>query len=287
MSKIKENIMQFEDTYLELLRKTLKEGVKIESRNGVTHAISNTTIQASCRKDHIPLITTKEVNYRAAIVELLWFMRGETNLDFLHKYGVHIWDLWADKDGELGPIYGHQWKKQLRQLLTEAKRHPYSRRLLLNSWQLNDLPRMALVPCHYSFQILNYPTNKIKLTTKRGTQEVTSNRTILDTDLIVTMRSSDAFLGMPFNLVNYGVLLHLICSELGSNARNLYINSGQFHIYENHIEAVEEQLTRSQYKNTARLQGTYPGLDIEDLTPDDFIVLDYKHHPKIRAKVSK
>lgn len=279
--------MTFEEQYLKLLKETLTEGVKIESRNGATRAISNTTIKADCRNDKLPLITTKKVNYRAAIVELLWFMRGDTNIKYLNDHGVHIWDLWADENGELGPIYGKQWKRQLRKLLKEAKRHPYSRRLLLNSWQLDDLPKMALVPCHYSFQIVNYPTNKFMVNTLTEQREVTSKRTIIDTDLIVNMRSSDAFLGMPFNLVNYSVLLHLICSEINSNPRNLYINSGIFHIYENHIDAVTEQLERTPYKNTARLQGTYHGLDIEDLTIDDFMILGYKSHAKISAPVSK
>lgn len=229
--------MNYEAQYRQLLKRCMQYGVQCDARNDNTTALINTTITADCSDNKIPIITTKKVNYEAAIVETLWFLRGSTTLHYLHKYGVHIWDQWAD-GGNLGPIYGEQWDRQLDTVLHEARKNPFSRRLLVNSWQLDDLDAMALPPCHYAFQIVNY-------------YELPHNK--LCTDLVVTMRSSDAFIGMPFNLVNYGVLLHIICKELGTEARNLHINSANFHIYDIHHEQVKQQLARPYNKNTKML----------------------------------
>lgn len=266
--------MNYESQYRNLLINCLQNGVKCDARNDATIALINTTITADCSDGKLPLITTKKVNYQAAIVETLWFMKGYTNLEYLHKHGVHIWDQWADDNGDLGPIYGDQWGRQLDTVLYEAHRQPFSRRLLVNSWQLDDLDIMALPPCHYAFQIVNY-----------------YEASELCTDLVVTMRSSDAFIGIPFNLVNYGVLLHIISKELGSHARNLHINSANFHIYSVHREQVKRQLARSYNEDTKRL----PELCIDwskvdtiyELEPEHFYVKNYEHQGFIKAPVLK
>jgi len=264
----------YEIQYLNTLRHTLAYGLRCVGRNGDTIALCNTTITADCSDQKLPVIRSKTVNYQAAIVELIWFLHGDTNVKYLHDNGVHIWDLWADDDGELGPIYGWQWLRQLFPVLELAKTDPFSRRLLVNSWQLDSLQEMNLVPCHYSFQIVNF----------LGTD---GN---IYTDLVVNMRSSDAFIGMPFNLVNYGVLLHIITAIIGTKSRNLHINSANFHIYESHIAQVTRQLGRKFDAKTVqepRLIGTYKDKSLTELHISDFEVVNYKSMGRLAAPVHK
>lgn len=260
----------YETQYLELLKDLIKFGERIPSRNGDTLQLTNKTISADCSDGKIPLITTKKVNYRAAITELIWFLRGEQNVKFLNDHDVHIWDQWADAYGDLGPIYGVQWKKQFNSIIELAKKEPYSRRLLVNSWDVMDLPYMRLPPCHYSFQIVNYPSNK--------------------TDLVVSMRSNDTFVGLPFNLINYSILLNYICSLLGTKAGHLHINVAASHLYREHFDAALEQVQRKPKKcNPTLITSNARWVDkkIFNLTPEMFVIQGYEHHPAIKVPVFK
>jgi thymidylate synthase len=273
-----------EKTYRRYLKTTLAEGVHISSRNGETLSINNTTIRADCRSGVLPLLLGKTVAWKTAIHELIWMLKGETSVEYLHENNVHIWDLWA-KEGELGPIYGAQWARQLSGILYQSRNDPFSRRLLVNSWQLDDLDEMNLVPCHYAFQILNYPVSELKTQSGKVVDLATSE--VLQTDIVVTMRSSDAFLGMPFNLIGYSVLLNIISSITNTIPGYVYINSGNFHIYKEHIPAVLKYLkNQPAYSNTkeATLSGTYYGRDFEDLAIENFQVNNYRpQFGRIRA----
>lgn len=260
--------MDFEAQYIAQLRKILSQGTKIPSRNGITIQVSNNTISADCSNGRLPILTTKKVNYKAAIIELVWFLQGHANVKFLHDHSVHIWDQWSDYMGDLGPIYGVQWRKQFDNIINQAISDPFSRRLLIDSWNIYDLPFMRLPPCHYAYQIINYPTDYA-----------------IHTDLVVNMRSNDVFIGLPFNLVNYSVLLHYICSLIGTLPRTLYINTAASHIYEGHIDAVITQVPRKPLAHNARLSGPFFGKDVMNLVPSDFAVTGYQSHPFIKAEV--
>lgn len=267
-----------EREYRKLLANTLEHGTHIQGRNGGTLSLNNTTLKIDCRGGRLPLFLSKKVAYKAVIHELIWFLKGDTSLKYMHANNVHIWDLWADEEGELGPIYGHQWSRQLEGILKKAVSDPYSRRLLVNSWQLDDLDKMNLVPCHFSYQLLNYPAQRyISISGKDVKLDSTSR--IKQTDIVVTMRSSDAFLGMPFNMLSYSILLHLICSKIGTLPGYVYINSGNFHIYDSHIAAVKQQLKNKPVYRTSKeatLSGDFYGKSFNLLEISDFTINNYK-----------
>lgn len=220
----------------------------------------------------LPILTTKKINIKACIHELLWFLRGETNIKYLNDNGVHIWDPWADENGELGPVYGAQWIKsgprkinQVEQLIHDINTNPYSRRLIIDAWNPSDMQDMALPPCHILYQFYADP-DKEKLS------------------LQVYMRSADLFLGVPFDIAEGGLLLSMVAAVTGYEPYRLRYTFGDLHIYANHIDQVLIQKERKPLP--------LPTLELPkkssifDYTFDDFKILNYQHHPAIKGDIA-
>ena len=225
-------------------------------------------------KDSFPLITTKKVHFKSLVYELLWFLKGETNISYLKEHGVRIWDEWADENGDLGPVYGKQWRSweapdgrkidQIQRVLDLLKNNPDSRRILVNAWNVGELEDMALTPCHCLFQF--YVANG-------------------ELSCQLYQRSADLFLGVPFNIASYALLTLMIAQEVGLKPGEFIHSFGDAHIYSNHFEQVEEQLSReSRPYPKIRLN---PGVkSVFDFTYEDIELIDYDPHPLIRGKVS-
>jgi thymidylate synthase len=223
--------------------------------------------------DGFPLITTKKVHLKSIVYELLWFLRGDSNIGWLRQHGVRIWDEWADDDGELGPVYGVQWRSwptpdgrhidQIAAVLDTLRRDPDSRRMIVSAWNVAELDKMALAPCHAFFQFY-----------------VADGR--LSCQLY--QRSADLFLGVPFNIASYALLTHLVAQQTGLAPGDFIWTGGDCHIYDNHVEQVAEQLTRAPYPfGRLRLRAA-PSLF--DYRYEDVEVVDYRHHPAIKAPVA-
>lgn len=222
-----------------------------------------------------PLVTTKKVHLKSIVYELLWFLRGDSNVRWLQQHGVTIWDEWADPaTGELGPVYGVQWRSwptpdgghvdQIAEVVRQLKTNPDSRRIVVSAWNVADLPKMALMPCHAFFQF--YVANG-KLSCQ------------------LYQRSADIFLGVPFNIASYALLTHMLAQQCDLDVGDFVWTGGDCHIYSNHFEQVETQLARTPYP--------YPVLHIKRRPPsifdyayEDFEVVDYQHHPAIKAPVA-
>ena len=226
-------------------------------------------------EDGFPLVTTKQVHFKSVIGELLWFLRGDTNIKYLHDNGITIWDEWADKDGNLGPVYGKQWRSwepgnidQIKNVIQGIKDNPCSRRHIVSAWNVSDIPDMALPPCHSFFQF--YVSNDRKLS------------------LQLYQRSADVFLGMPFNIASYATLL-IIVSRLTSLVPGTFIyTTGDTHIYLNHMEQVKTQLSRSPLKLPVLSinKDISTVSDLDKLEIKDFVLEGYNPHPAIKGKVS-
>jgi thymidylate synthase len=228
-----------------------------------------------------PLVTTKKVFLRAIIVELLWFLRGDSNVKWLQERGCTIWDEWAREDGDLGPVYGVQWRSwptpegghidQIEQLVQQLKSNPDSRRLIVSAWNVGDLPKMALMPCHAFFQFYVAPA------TAPGEKGRLSCQ--------LYQRSADIFLGVPFNIASYALLTHMLAQQCDLDVGDFIWTGGDCHIYDNHREQVDLQLSRAPLP--------YPTLHLKrrpasifDYAFEDFEVRDYQHHPAIKAPVA-
>ena len=260
--------------YEDLLRDTFEHGVHKTDRTGTgTRSVFGRQIRFDLAEG-FPLITTKRVHFKSIAVELLWFLRGESNVAFLRDNGVTIWDEWADDAGDLGPVYGVQWRSwptpsgeqidQITDVIDQIKVNPDSRRLIVSAWNPADIPRMALAPCHALFQFY-----------------------VADGKLSCQLyqRSADMFLGVPFNIASYALLTHLVAQQTGLEVGDFVWTGGDTHIYDNHVEQVSEQLGREPYPlPTLRILRTPP--TIFDYTLDDFEVVDYQHHPAIRGAVA-
>lgn len=221
-----------------------------------------------------PLVTTKRVHFKSIAYELLWFLRGESNVGWLRDHGVTIWDEWADAEGELGPVYGVQWRSwptpsgeqidQISEVIEAIKATPDSRRLIVSAWNPADIPNMALAPCHALFQFY-----------------------VADGKLSCQLyqRSADLFLGVPFNIASYALLTHLVAEQAGLAVGEFVWTGGDCHIYDNHVEQVTEQLTREPYAFPT-LAITTPRESIFDYAFEDFAVENYQHHPPIRGAVA-
>ena len=221
-----------------------------------------------------PLVTTKKVHTKSIIHELLWFLRGESNVRSLQAAGVTIWDEWADADGNLGPVYGHQWRNwptpdgghvdQIAQLVAEIRRNPDSRRLIVSAWNVGDIPRMKLPPCHAFFQFY-----------------------VADRRLSCQLyqRSADIFLGVPFNIASYALLTHMVAQQCDLEAGEFIWTGGDCHLYDNHIEQVATQLAREPFP-LPRLAILRRAPTIFDYRFEDFAILDYQCHPAIKAPVA-
>lgn len=265
-----------ERQYLDLMRKILSEGNYREGRNGATYSLFGEQMKFDLRAG-FPLLTTKKMFTRGIIVELIWIIRGMTNIKFLHDHDVHIWDEWADADGELGPVYGKQWRNwngyesqsyridQFENLIDDIKRDPYGRRHIVTAWNPEQLGDMALPPCHCFFQC-----------------HVADGRL----NLHLYQRSADWFLGVPFNIASYALLTHLIARECGLEAGTFVHSFGDLHIYANHRDAIERQLARDCF-DFPRLEIDPAAPGIFEIEPKHITITGYQSHGTITAEVSK
>lgn len=260
--------------YHDLLRHVLENGVKKEDRTG-TGTISVFGYQLRCNlEEGFPLLTTKKLHTKSIIHELLWFLKGETNTKYLKENGVSIWDEWADENGNLGPVYGKQWRSwptpdgknidQISALISQIKSNPDSRRLLVNAWNVGEIPQMALPPCHILFQF--YVANG-KLSCQ------------------LYQRSADLFLGVPFNIASYALLTHMVAQVCGLGVGDFVHTYGDVHIYSNHMEQVELQLSR-EFRPLPTLKINPEVKDIFSFQFDDFKIENYDPWPAIKAPVA-
>jgi len=260
--------------YLDLCERILREGTRKNDRTG-TGTISVFGHQMRFRlEDGFPLLTTKKLHVRSIIYELLWFLRGDTNIKFLNDNRVTIWDEWADENGDLGPIYGHQWRSwpgkngetidQISNVIEEIRKNPDSRRLIVTAWNPVDIPEMALPPCHCLFQFY-----------------------VSDGSLSCQLyqRSGDVFLGVPFNIASYALLTHMVAHVTGLKVGEFIHTLGDAHIYLNHIEQVKLQLTREP-RPLPKLVIKRDVESIFDFKYEDFEIVDYHPHPHIKGEVS-
>ena len=261
-------------TYLDLMRHVLEHGARKEDRTG-TGTLSVFGYQMRFALDRgFPLLTTKKVHLKSVIHELLWFLKGSTNVSYLRDHGVTIWDEWADAKGELGPVYGYQWRSwpaadgkhidQIAEVVDQIRRNPSSRRLIVSAWNVADIPRMALAPCHAFFQFY-----------------VAEGR--LSCQLY--QRSADVFLGVPFNIASYALLTMMIAQVTGLKPGELVHTLGDAHLYSNHLEQAREQLGRAP----RQLPVMRLNPDVKDLsafTFEDFTLEGYDPHPAIRAPIA-
>ncbi len=260
--------------YEDLLREVLRSGAVKADRTGTgTRSVFGRQLRYDL-VEGFPLITTKRVHFRSVAYELLWFLRGDSNVGWLQEHGVTIWDEWADADGDLGPVYGVQWRSwptpdggsidQLTDVVEQLKRAPDSRRLIVSAWNPADIPRMALAPCHALFQFY-----------------VADGR--LSCQLY--QRSADLFLGVPFNIASYALLTLMVAQQTGLDPGEFVWTGGDCHIYDNHVAQVTEQLTRDPFPyprlHLARKPDSILGYVFED-----FVLEDYQHHPAIRGAVA-
>ena len=260
--------------YLDLLRHVLEHGAEKADRTGTgTRSVFGRQMRFDLRQG-FPLVTTKKLHLRSIVHELLWFLRGETNIAYLRENKVTIWDEWADADGELGPVYGKQWRRwtgsdgreidQLKNVIDELKRNPDSRRLVVSAWNVADLPAMALQPCHTLFQFY-----------------------VADGELSCQLyqRSADIFLGVPFNIASYALLTHMVARHCGLGVGDFVHTLGDAHLYANHVDQAREQLSRGP-RPLPRLQLASGATDLFAMTFDDISIAGYDPHPAIRAPVA-
>jgi len=261
-------------SYLALMRKILDEGVEQMDRTGTgTLSLFGAQLRFDLR-DGFPLLTTKKLHLRSIIVELLWFLRGDTNVRWLQDHKVSIWDEWADEKGDLGPVYGKQWRRweaadgrqidQVRGLIDLIRRDPGSRRQIVTAWNPGEIDRMALAPCHCLFQT-----------------QVAAGRL----NLQLYQRSADFFLGVPFNIASYALLTHMLARECGLEPGTFVWTGGDVHLYANHLEQAKVQLAREP-RALPRLILKDRGQSIFDYEPGDFVVEEYDPHPHIAAPVA-
>ena len=259
--------------YEDLLRRILDTGTAKSDRTGTgTTSVFGHQMRFDLAAG-FPLITTKKVHLKSIIYELLWFLRGDSNVTWLQEHGVSIWDEWAAPDGELGPVYGVQWRSwptpsgehidQISQVIETLKTDPDSRRMIVSAWNVGEIPQMALPPCHAFFQFY-----------------------VADGKLSCQLyqRSADMFLGVPFNIASYALLTHMVAAQTGLDVGEFVWTGGDCHIYDNHRDQVAEQLSREAYP--------YPTLKLArrdsnfDYTFDDVEIVEYQHHPAIKAPVA-
>ena len=260
--------------YLELLRHVRDHGAEKADRTGTgTRSVFGYQLRCDLGQG-FPLLTTKKVHWPSVAHELLWFLRGESNLAYLHEHGVSIWDEWADAEGELGPIYGVQWRSwpapdggridQLARVVDEIRQSPDSRRLLVSAWNVADLERMAIPPCHTLFQFY-----------------------VVDGRLSCQLyqRSADVFLGVPFNIASYALLTHMVAEVTGLEPGEFIHTFGDVHLYLNHLEQAERQLARDPYP-LPRLELAPGRKSLDEFRFEDLRVVGYRHHKGILAPVA-
>ena len=260
--------------YLTLLDRILSEGVRKDDRTGTgTISIFGNQMRFNL-EDGFPLLTTKKLHLKSIIYELLWFLKGDTNVKWLQEHGVRIWNEWADENGELGPVYGHQWRSwpdynggyidQIQYVINQLKNNPNSRRMIVSAWNVAEVNSMALPPCHTMFQFY-----------------VANNRLSLQ----LYQRSADTFLGVPFNIASYALLLMMMAQVTGYKAGDFIHTTVDTHLYLNHLDQARLQLTRDPRPlPTMRLNPDVK--DLFDFKYEDFELTDYNPWPHIKAEVS-
>ena len=267
--------------YLDLLQHVLDHGVHKDDRTGTgTRSVFGYQMRFDLAAG-FPLLTTKKVFTRGVFGELLWFLKGSTNIEWLSEHNIHIWDEWASPQGDLGPIYGYQWRSwptpdgghvdQISQVIEDIKKNPNSRRHIVSAWNVADIPQMALPPCHALFQFYVAPP------------QAEGERGKLSCQLY--QRSADLFLGVPFNIASYAALTHMIAQACDLDVGDFVHTLGDAHIYDNHIDQVHEQLARKP-RDLPKLWLNPEVRDIFDFTLDDIKVTDYHPHPAIKAPIA-
>ena len=260
--------------YLDLMRTILEEGHYKADRTGTgTYSLFGYQMRFDLQKG-FPLLTTKKLHLRSIIYELLWFLRGDTNIKYLHDHNVTIWDEWADENGDLGPVYGKQWRSwetpdgrvidQITSLIEQIKRNPDSRRLLVSAWNPADVDQMALPPCHTMFQF--YVSNG-------------------ELSCQLYQRSADVFLGVPFNIASYALLTMMVAQVCGLKAKDFVHTFGDAHIYSNHVEQAKLQLSREP-RPLPQMRINPAVDDIFGFQYEDFTLENYDPHPHIKAEVA-
>jgi len=260
--------------YLDLLRDVRDHGHPKADRTGTgTRSVFGRQLRFDLARG-FPLVTTKRVHVKSVVVELLWFLRGDSNVRWLNEHGVTIWDEWAGADGDLGPVYGVQWRSwpardgatidQVATVVDEIRRNPDSRRLIVSAWNVGEIPKMKLPPCHALFQFY-----------------VAGGR--LSCQLY--QRSADLFLGVPFNIASYALLTHMIAQQCDLAPGDFVWTGGDCHLYANHMAQVDEQLSRAPFPLPTLAFRRRPA-SIFDYEVEDIEVVDYRHHPAIRAPVA-
>jgi thymidylate synthase len=260
--------------YLDLMSHVLAKGTHKSDRTGTgTLSVFGHQMRFDL-EEGFPVVTTKKLHLKSIIIELLWFLQGSTNNNWLKERGVSIWDEWAKEDGELGPIYGYQWRSwpapngghvdQISQLMDQIKNNPDSRRLIVSAWNVAEIPRMALPPCHAFFQFY-----------------------VADGKLSCQLyqRSADIFLGVPFNIASYALLTHMIAQQTGLTPGEFIWTGGDCHLYSNHMEQVKLQLSR-QPLSLPKLNIRRKPASIFDYEYEDFELIGYQHHDAIKAPVA-
>jgi thymidylate synthase len=260
--------------YLQLLQHIFDNGVKKSDRTGTgTRSCFGYQMRFDLQKG-FPLVTTKKLHVKSIIYELLWFIKGETNIGYLTDHGVTIWNEWADQNGDLGPVYGKQWRSwegadgrvvdQLGDVIRQIRTNPDSRRMIISAWNVADLPQMALMPCHTMFQ---FYVAEGKLSCQ------------------LYQRSADVFLGVPFNIASYALFTMMIAQVCGLKAGEFIHTFGDVHLYNNHVEQARLQLTRTPFPlPTMKLNPDVK--EIESFTYEDFSLENYQFHPPIKAQVA-
>ena len=260
--------------YLDLMRHVLEHGAHKEDRTGTgTQSVFGWQMRFDLARG-FPMVTTKKLHLRSIVHELLWFLSGETNVRYLRENGVSIWDEWADEHGELGPVYGYQWRHwptpdgreidQVAEVIARIRNDPDSRRLIVSAWNVADLPRMALAPCHAFYQFY-----------------VAGGRLSCQ----MYQRSADIFLGVPFNIASYALLTHMVAQQCDLEVGDFIWSGGDCHLYLNHLDQAREQLSRAPYA-LPRLHIARRPATLFDYRFEDFDVSGYQAHPHIKAPVA-
>lgn len=260
--------------YLALLQDILNQGAAKGDRTGTgTLSVFGRQLRFNLQEG-FPLLTTKKLHMKSIVHELLWFLQGDTNVRYLQDNGVRIWNEWADAKGNLGPVYGHQWRHwqaqdgheidQISEVIAQIKTNPNSRRLIVSAWNVGDLPQMALAPCHALFQF--YVANG-------------------QLSCQLYQRSCDVFLGLPFNIASYALLTHMIAAQCDLQVGDFVWSGGDVHLYVNHLEQAREQLTRQPYPLSTLKLLTKPA-SIFDYRFEDVVIEGYQSHPAIKAPIA-